>query len=412
MAANPGRVSAAKALIGVDAGRHVEDVLAETAPSGRDRALAWYLALGVLRRRAHVDAALAPHLRQPLASLDREVRAALRLGAFEKLYARTKSHAAVHQAVDVTRALGAARASGLVNAVLRRVRAPQGLSRADALDHPPWLVARWDDRYGADAVTAWCERNNEPAVLFVVARDAEALAQRWSAMGVDTDTAPVVVASTPLLGVLRVEGQVGSPTELPGFDEGAFWVQDAASVAVADLVGAGKGTRVLDACAAPGGKAFRLTAAGAEVTAVDLSAERLALLRGSAERLGLNVAVRAHDWAQGPLPEGAWDAVLVDAPCTALGLLRRHPDIRWRRTLLDVTRAPELQAAILANAASHVAPGGRLVYAVCSPEPEEGSRVVEQFIDQHRAFSLDATLSTAPPSGDEDAFWAARLVRR
>ena len=408
---NPGRLAAARALLAVDGGRHVEDALAARAPGGpADRALAWHLALGVLRRRHHVDAALRPRLRQALPSLDPEVRAALRVGAFEILFSRTKPHAAVHQAVEVVRGLGAGRASGLVNAVLRRVQAPEGLSRAESLDHPSWLVARWDDRYGPEATTAWCQRNNEPALLFLVARgDPDALAAELVEAGVEV--APVSLQGATLAGVLRVSGFRGGPTDLPGFDEGRFWVQDPASVLVADLLEVGEGSRVLDACAAPGGKAFRLALRGAHVLAVDRDDTRLELARLSARRLGLPLDLAVHDWRQGPLSEERFDAVLVDAPCTALGLLRRHPDIRWRRQLVDVLGAPARQGAILAGASAQVAPGGQLVYAVCSPEPEEGPEVVQAFLEAHPDFTLEGERSTAPPEGDEDAFYAARMVR-
>lgn len=411
MAANRGRVAAARALVGVDEGAHAEDVLARTAPrEGSDRSLAWFLALGVLRRRAHVDAALAPLLRQPLGALDPEVRASLRLGAFEVLFARTRPHAAVHQAVEVVRALGAGRASGLVNAVLRKVRAPSDLTRAQALDHPPWLVARWDARYGEAATEAWCRRNNEPAVLFLVARDdPDALAADWRAAGYEVEPARLHGAVSP--GVLRLAGG-GAVPDLPGFAEGRFWVQDAASVAVADLVPAGEGTRVLDACAAPGGKSFRLAARGARVLAADTARDRLDAVRVSAKRLRLHIDTVRHDWLEGSLDDvSPFDAVLVDAPCTALGLCRRHPEIRWRRQLLDVLKMPNRQRPILARAATHVRPGGVLVYAVCSPEPEEGPAVIDSFLAENPDFRLDTTFSTAPPEGDEDAFFAARLLR-
>ncbi|MBW1880128.1 MAG: MFS transporter [Deltaproteobacteria bacterium] len=412
MGANRGRVAAARALLGVERGLHVEDVLAEQAAvRGDDRALAWYLTLGVLRRRPHVDASLRPALRQPLTRLDSEVRATLRVGAFEILFARTQRYAAVHQAVEVARALGVGRASGLVNAVLRRVEEPRQLSRADALDHPPWLVARWDERYGPEATQRWCDRNNVPAKLFAVVRDdPEALAGQWREAGLAVGSVSIGDVSLP--DVLQVEEHRGTVTDLPGFAEGLFWIQDAASVAVADLVEVGEGTRVLDACAAPGGKSFRLASRGAQITAVDQDPRRLDMMRESLDRLSLQADLGVHDWLGGSLPEGRWDAVLVDAPCTALGLLRRHPDIRWRRQLVDVIQAPERQRIILANAAAHVAPGGQLVYAVCSPEPEEGPQVVTWFLENHPEFALDRTLSTAPPRGDEDAFQAARLVRR
>jgi 16S rRNA (cytosine967-C5)-methyltransferase len=183
-------------------------------------------------------------------------------------------------------------------------------------------------------------------------------------------------------------------------------------VQVADLVRAAPGARVLDACAAPGGKAFRLASAGAEVFAVDRSAERLALARESAARLGLGITFATHDWEAGPMRGGAaYDAVLVDAPCTALGTLRRHPEVKWRRQLVDVLTQPTRQRVILEAAAAHVAAGGALVYAVCSPEPEEGPAVARAFAAAHPEFTLAEELSTAPPTEGEDAFYAARLVR-
>lgn len=408
MSANRGRIAAARTLLAVEEGQHAEEVLALHAPArGSDRSLAWFLALGVLRHRARVDAALRPCLRQPLSSLDADVRAVLRVGAFEILFARTPIHAAVHESVEVARSVGAARATGLVNAVLRKVREPVGLGRADGLDHPPWLVARWDERYGADATTAWCQRNNEPAVVFAVEREP-GLEAAWREAGLEVEAASLHGA--PLAGVWRLP-KVGAVTELPGFAEGRFWVQDAASVAVADLVPAGQGTRVLDACAAPGGKTFRVLSRGARVTAVDADARRLALLTESARRLRFDVTPVVHDWTKGPLKgAGTFDTVLVDAPCTALGLVRRHPEIRWRRQLLDVRAMPATQRAVLAAAATHVKPGGTLVYAVCSPEPEEGQQVIDAFVADG-AFTVQRTLSTAPPEGDEDAFFAAVLAR-
>ncbi len=409
--ANRGRVAAARALLAVEDGGHVEEALARLAPADpADRSLAFFLALGVLRRRSHVDAALRPGLKQPLGALDASVRATLRVGAFELLYARTPPHAALHQAVEVARAVGAGRASGLVNAVLRRVRPPEGLSRADALDHPPWLVARWSARYGDAATDSWCARNNTPPALFAVTPDdGEALAARWREAGLNVSPAALHGASLP--GVWRVDDHSGVIPDLAGFAEGGFWIQDAASAAVADLVPVAPGARVLDACAAPGGKSFRLAARGADVLAVDLDPERLARVAESTARLGLSIALRAHDWLTGPLDVGTFDAVLVDAPCTALGLVRRHPEIRWRRQLLDVLRAPERQRRILEAASTHVAPGGALVYAVCSPEPEEGTDVIAAFLAAHPAFVEEARLSTAPPEGDEDAFFGARLRR-
>lgn len=407
---NPGRVAAVRALVAVEEGGHAEDVLPALLPeSPEDRALAWSVVFGVLRRRGHVDAALRAVLSRPLDELDPGVRAVLRAGAWERLFGRAPAHAVVDQAVEALRSQGGGRASSMVNAVLRRVAPVADLAPADALDHPAWLVARWTGRYGAETTARWCAANGEPPPLFVVARhDAGALAETFGAAGLTT--APVVLRGETVPGVLRVDGASGRVDRLPGFAEGAFWVQDAASAWMTDLVPA-DAARVLDACAAPGGKTFRLAARGAQVTATDVDGARLARVEDGARRLGLKVRTRVTDWTQ-PTPDGAvgaFDAVLVDAPCTGLGTVRRHPEIRWRRGPLDPARAARRQRDIAEHALVAVRPGGALVYVVCSPEPEEGPQVVEALCAAHPELVLEATRSSAPPEGGEDAFFGARL---
>ena len=404
--ANPARTAAAKALVAVESGAHLDDALAERAPApGRDRELAWFLAFGVVRRRGHVDAALRVHLTRPLGGLDAEIRAVLRVGAFERLYARTRSHAVVHQAVEVARALGVGRASGLVNAVLRRVSEPHHLSRADGLDHPPWLVDRWDARYGEPATTAWCEANNHPPPLFLV--------ERGPSSGPPLPGAVAAVgAGGSVAGVWRLAPDQAAPVPtLPGFAEGRWWVQDLAAVQMADLVPVTPGSRVLDACAAPGGKAFRLTCRGAQVVALDRDAGRLERLTESAARLGLTVETHVHDWHVGTWPD-VFDAVLVDAPCTALGTVGRHPEVRWRRQPTDLTRAAADQQAILEACSASVRPGGSLIYTVCSPEPEEGTEVVSRFLATHPDFEQEEERATVPPRHGEDAHFGVRLRRK
>lgn len=410
--ANPGRIAAARVLVDVEAGDHAEELLAARAPrQAEDRGLAWHLVLGVLRGRARVDAALRQVVSRPIGELDPPVRAVLRMGAFEALVGGTPRHAVVDQAVEVARVLGAGRASGLVNAALRRVALPNDLSRADALDHPAWLVSRWDARYGEAATTAWCKANGEPPPLVLAVRGTEStFAEQLLEAGVGTS--PARAAGEVVPGLLRVEGRVGRVEALPGFAEGAFWVQDAASAWMADLVPE-SAKNVIDACAAPGGKTFRLISKGHTVLAVDGSEERLNKVRDSLRRLRMEATVRPHDWLTGRLlAVGEVDAVLVDAPCTALGVLRRHPEIRWRRSPLDPKGAAVRQFAILAASSQHVRSGGALVYAVCSPEPEEGPQVVQRFLKENPEFTLDVERTTAPPQHDEDAFYGARMVRR
>ena len=394
--ANPGRVAAARALVGVDEGAHVEDLLARLAPAGGpDRGLAWHLALGSLRRRGAVDALLQPHLRAPIATLDAPVRAALRIGAFEKAFSRTPAHAAVSQGVEVCRKIGARRASGLVNAVLRRVDAST-LSADVAVDLPPWLASRWA---GADA---WLARLQSAAPICGVWRDAPVDALR---------TRPLDIGGLPVPGGFALDDSAGAVDELPGFAQGRWWVMDPAAAAVADLARAqstAEAPRVLDACAAPGGKSLRMAAAGALVTAVDQSAARLERVGEGSRRTGLSVETHLHDWLTGPHPGlGTFDVVLVDAPCTGLGTVRRHPEIKWRRLPTDPAAMALRQGPILEAASTHVAPGGALVYAVCSPMEEEGAPVVAGL----EGWRVRDRLATFPPAGDEDAFQAFVLER-
>jgi 16S rRNA (cytosine967-C5)-methyltransferase len=397
-------------LLDVERGRFSDEALVEHAPSDpRDRAMTWYLTLGVLQRQGQIDAALRPRLSRPLDGIDSEVRTGLRLGTFEILFSRAARHAVVHEAVEVTRVLGASRATGFVNAILRRIEAAENLAPHDAMDHPAWLWRRWCERYGEEAATHWCRSNGEPAPLAIVARQGvEGLEAAWEARGLKVE--PIELQGAPIERAFWLLGHHGSITQIPGFAEGSVWVQDPAAVAVADLVQATPGLRVLDACAAPGGKSARLLDTGAVVTSVDRK-DRMQILQASLSRLDLPATFVTHDWSQGRCPSLSvdFDAVLVDAPCTGLGTVRRHPEIRWRRQPIDLLQAAERQRAILDAASEHLAPGGRLVYAVCSPEPEEGREIVASFLADHPGYVLEAELDTAPPRTAEDAHYAARL---
>jgi 16S rRNA (cytosine967-C5)-methyltransferase len=409
LSANRGRIAAARALTAVDAeGAHIEEALAQVLPKGRDRSLGWFLAMGTLRRRAVVDAALQEKLKEPLPTLQPALRSVLRMSTYEKLFGRSQPHAVVHQAVEVARVIGVGRASGLVNAVIRRVATPETLSRPESLNHPAWLVSRWDARYGEDATSAWCHANVEQPPVTLVIPD-----ETWVArMAVDGRTlSAVTLHGAPVPDVYRLAGHEGPIPALPGFEEGAFWVQDTAAVSVADLAEARPGLKVLDACAAPGGKSFRMASGGASVVCVDRDRYRLKKVRRGARRLGLTVETQIHSWTEGPGELGLFDVVVVDAPCSGIGTIRRHPDIKWRRIERDLKTAAALQLDILRSAATKVQTGGgKLIYAVCSSEPEEGGGVVADFMKENPAFSLERTFSTAPPEGGEDAHFAAVMV--
>lgn len=405
---SPGRLTAGRALLDAERGGHLDEAL--EAGGVEERPLANHLAYGVCRRRGVLDLALGAVSERPLKRLDAPVLVALRIGAFERLFSRTPDHAAVGEAVELCRALGAPHASGFVNALLRRVQAP-----AEApppwVNHPVWWVERWRARVGDEALAAWCARESEPPPLGVIPRDGDvqALLARLSAEGLTAR--PAVAGGVEIPGALWIAPPFGRVEGLPGYDEGVFWVMDPAAAAVADLLGAGPGQRVLDACAAPGGKTLRLLASGAEVLATDKKVNRLARMAESLGRVRLHAETRRVDWeAADPGVTETFDAALVDAPCTGLGTMRRHPEVRWSRGAGDPAAMSLHQRVILKNVAARVRPGGALVYAVCSPEPEEGEAVVRAFLQSAPEWRLDRTLSFAPPE-DEDVHFAARMTR-
>ncbi len=317
----------------------------------RDRAAAHRLAAAVLRRRGTIDAVLEPYLgRTPLA----EGMHILRLGAAALLFLDTPPHAAVGTAVSLARARNLAKLAGLVNAVLRRVaemgRAALEELDGPRLDTPPWLWSSW----GTDARDIATAHQSE-AALDLTLRDG---------------AAPPEGGQTLPTGSVRLPAGT-RVTELPGFETGAFWVQDAAAALPAQLLGAGPGQTVADLCAAPGGKTAQLAATGAAVTAIELNPARMQRLGANLARLGLSAAqVRgdARTWR----PAAPLDGVLLDAPCSATGTIRRHPDVPYLKRQSDILALTQMQDQLLAAATDMLKPGGRLVYAVCSLQPEEG----------------------------------------
>lgn len=391
--------------------RPLEDAL-DTLPAmePRDRAAGHRLAASVLRRLGTLDAVLEPFLRK--APPDK-VRLVLRLGAAQALLLGTPPHAAVGTAVALARASGLAPFAGLVNAVLRKVvqAGPEALDGLDAarLDTPPWLWTAW----GHDA-RAIAEGQRQEAPL-------------------DLTLAPG--APVPAEGELLPTGSVRMPagtrvTELPGFAEGQFWVQDAAAALPARLLAAQPGERVADLCAAPGGKTAQLIATGADVTAVEQNATRILRLRENLARLNMEATLVEAD-AAAWTPPAPLDAVLLDAPCSATGTIRRHPDVAWLKRQRDVTALAEQQDKMLDAACAMLRPGGRLVYAVCSLQPQEGTQRVSAALARlplrtqavtaedvpglAAAITPQGWLRTHPglwtAQGGMDGFFVARLVR-
>ncbi|MBI5162858.1 MAG: methyltransferase domain-containing protein [Magnetospirillum sp.] len=390
--------------------------------SERDRGFARLLVATCLRRLGQIDALLGRCLDQALPRKAARVENALRLGVCQLLFLDTPAHAAISTSVELIKHSPLAGYAGLVNAVLRRldVEGRRWVAAQDAarLNTPDWLWASWTRTYGPELAHAIATTHlSEAAVDITVTGDAAAWAERLGAEPMPT-------------GSLR-RRSYGDIARLPGFAEGAWWVQDMAAALPARLMGDVAGRRVADLCAAPGGKALQLAAAGAEVTAVDRSARRLIRFQENIARLGFAVTVveaDAGEWHPGQ----TFDAVLLDAPCTATGTLRRHPDGLWLKAPVDVVRLAAAQARLLSAALDLVRPGGVLVYCVCSLEPEEGIERIEALLASGAparrrpiaAAEIGGLAELISPAGDlrtlpchlverggMDAFYAARLER-
>ncbi len=405
----------------------------------RDRALATELCYGTLRLRGRLDAALAQALDRPLNRVEPRVWSLLRLGAYQLLELDgVRNASVVDESVKLARNRGLERASGFVNAVLRalarRVEGegvrypdpkldPAGYLR-DWGSLPEWLADRWLSQFGLEQATALaeaCTRAPPRSVRVSPGVDADEVARRLGGrrgrFGPDTIT-----------------GLTRDPVRDPGFARGEHTVQDEASQLVPLLLGAQPGDTVVDCCAAPGTKAVQLAqqvGPGGEVVALELHRNRLALIHQAARRLRLsNLRVLQRDAAKGFDLQGKlrFSGILVDAPCTGLGTLRRNPDARWRLVRGEVPRAAERSLSLLSSCARYVESGGVLVYSVCTFTPEETSGVVARFLESHSDFKQEdarahlpaaaadlvdrsGALATFPHRHRCDGFYAARLVR-
>jgi len=381
--------------------------------TARDRAFARLLYTTVLRRKVAIDRALMAHLREP--PKQRSAMNLLRLGAAQLLYLRTAPHAGVGESVELAKRRRLA-PPGLVNAVLRQLvdAKPPALSPLETL--PPWLAQRWRTTYGVERSWAIAQSLSQPPPLDLAVKDDPAgWAERLGGQVVGPSTVRLADA--------------GAIEALPGYAEGSWWVQDLAATLPARVLAPAEGSPVLDLCAAPGGKTAQLALAGAVVTSVERDATRARRLRDNLERLHLSAEIIVADFLD-YVPADLFPAVLLDAPCTATGTFRRHPDILWTKTVADVASMAALQQRLLAKAADFVAPGGRLVCAVCSMEPEEGPEAVQRFLGARPDFARlpiaeDETGFAPTPEGDlrthpamlaerggMDGFFVARLARQ
>jgi 16S rRNA (cytosine967-C5)-methyltransferase len=397
------------------------------ALEARDRGLARMVAATVLRRQGSLEHVLKTFLEKPLPADSGRLAAILLAGAAQLVCLDVPPHAVVDTSVELTRRdRRSHRFAKLVNAVLRRVseRGKALLADQDCvrLDTPAWLWQRWVGTYGEATARQIAEANLQEAALdLTIKADALPWAEKLGGKLLPTGSVRLAVHG-------RIE-------DLPGFTEGAWWVQDAAAALVARLADDVAGRSVADLCAAPGGKAAQLAAAGAKVTAVDVAPARLARLRENLARVRLEAEVVQADAATWS-PGRSFDVVLLDAPCTATGTIRRHPDIIRLKKAEDVARMAGLQRTILANAAGLVSAGGTLIYATCSLEPEEGEQQIATLLAARADFVLAPIAAgehgirpewvtpagmlrtlpfhhpgaPAPPAG-MDGFFAARLRR-
>ena len=407
----------------------------------RERRLATELAYGTLRNLINLDYVLSHFIKETKKGVSPAVRDILRLAAYQINYlTRIPARAAVDEAVKQAKRVEGAGAGGFVNAVLRSLlREPGRVSYPDparepvknlslTLSFPEWLASRWLARFGFDEARALMEASNAAPPLTLRANTLRAGRAGLMKLLEDGgyDCAPAAYAPDGII----IRGAANVP-ELPGYADGLFAVQDEAAQLVSLLVAPKPGERILDACAAPGGKSMHMAALSggrARITAADIGLDKLRLLQENITRLRIeNIrVVRADAAMPPPLPEQKFDAVLLDAPCSALGVIRRRPEIKYARREEDIARMAELQARMLENLAGCVRPGGRLVYCVCSTEPEEAVAVDRLLsskdweLEDPRPFLPDAAhplvtgegyMRTYPHRHGTDGFFAARLAR-
>lgn len=436
---SPARIAAFDALKEIESGKFSSAVLANTDPqlSSLDRALCHELVLGVLRWQLHLDAIVEHFAKRKVESLDPPVLRALRLGIYQlRFLSRVPASAAVNESVNLVVRARLSSARSFVNAVLRRsAREPDYSPATDITDplerialqtsHPRWLIERWSKAFGGDETELMARANNEPPPIAI--RVVRTLADESDVLDKLRSAGAELVTSEIAKSAWRVFGATAKLRELS--ERGELYIQDEASQLVAEVVNARAGDRVLDVCAAPGGKTtlFAERASDeADVVAMDVSPHRLATIERTVQLHQLKSIKLMLGDASAPLPfdSGSFDRVLLDAPCSGTGTLRHNPEIRWRLTNDDITQLAEQQKRFLMNAAAVVKPGGLLVYSTCSIETEENEEVVRYFLssnDQFTQVSLPVNADLVTHSGaartwphrhSTDGFFIAALERK
>ena len=371
-------------------GQRLSDAVIERRPdvaalAPRDRAFLRAIVMAALRHAGEIDAVLAEFLAKPLPRKAGPARQILETAAAQLLFMEVAPHAVVDLSVRLAKAdANATHFSGVINGVLRNMarRGHEVLARVGGARRnvPDWCWQRWVRAYGdADAASIAESRLEEPALDLTPRADAALWAERLGGVLLPT-------------GSIRLPMNHSAIEELPGYSEGAWWVQDAAAAIPARLLGDVKNMSVLDLCAAPGGKTLQLAAAGARVTAVDKSAARLKRLSENLVRTGLSAEILVGD-AEQAAGDRLFDAVLLDAPCSATGTIRRHPELLMAKSEKQIRDMARIQARLLSAAARRVKPGGLLVYCTCSLEPEEGEDQVSPFLAGHAVFALSPVVA-------------------
>ncbi|MEA4900127.1 16S rRNA (cytosine(967)-C(5))-methyltransferase RsmB [Desulfitobacterium sp.] len=407
-----GRVDEEQAYANLLLQRELQEV-----EDGRDRQLITLLVNGTLKNRLTLDYALRRHLRTPLSALPHEVRWILRISAFQLLFlSKIPAPAAINEGVEMTKPRQG-KYTGLVNGVLHKVlhdgwniRWPNSGKEAVRYlsvrySHPEWMVKRWLKRYGLEETEALCQANNEPALLWIRTNTLkvtrEELLNNLQQEGVQARLGERVPES------LILENS-GALDRLKCFQEGLFTVQDESSQLVAHVLDPRPGERVLDSCAAPGGKTTHLAQKmknQGEILAFDIHPQKVGLIVQLAQRLGITIIrPQAGDARELPgIEEGSCQKVLVDAPCSGLGVIRRRADLRYHKTEAEIEKLPALQLEILNRAAQCVAQGGELVYSTCTIEPDENFEVVKAFRKGHPEFQPVNLLDVLPFSLNEES---------
>lgn len=341
----------------------------------RDRAHALLLIKTTLRRYGIIDKFIQTHLQKPLPVNAKKVELALALGIVQLWYLDTPAHAAVNETVDAAKREGLSRYAGLINAVLKKAAAISAHEVSDQFSNlPAWLQESLEHAYGSETAHIIAHvHSTEPPLDITVKSDVAMWAERLGG----TILTPYTV---------RIEN-AGSIAQLEGFSEGHWWVQDVAATIPVLMLGNVEGKHVIDLCAAPGGKTAQLIAGGAQVTAIEKSSQRLHTLEENLARLHFSAQTICAD-ALHYTPSFTPDAILLDAPCSATGIIRRHPDIPFHRMPEDVVRLAEIQKKLLHHALDYLKPGGNLVYSVCSLQPEEGEEQIASLLASRSDVSL------------------------